>query len=128
MQIIPAGSTGKGEVAGVAINKSNRGSEALQPGSKTGDSVGRQSQVQANEEKGVIDEAEVIRAIEHANKSLEGVYTQFEFSIHEKTREIMVKVIDRETGDVIREIPPEKILDIVAKMWELAGILIDERV
>lgn len=128
MQIIPASSTGKGEVAGVVMNKSSRGSEALQSGGKSSDGVGKQNQVQAKEEKGVIDEAEVIRAIEHANKSLEGVYTQFEFSIHEKTREIMVKVIDRETGDVIREIPPEKILDIVAKMWELVGILIDERV
>jgi len=28
---------------------------------------------------------------------------------------------------MIREIPPEKILDLVAKMWEMAGILIDEK-
>ena len=40
----------------------------------------------------------------------------------------MVKVINSETNEVIREIPPEKILDLVAKMWELAGILVDERV
>jgi flagellar protein FlaG len=29
--------------------------------------------------------------------------------------------------EVIREIPPEKILDMVAKMMELAGILVDEK-
>jgi flagellar protein FlaG len=39
----------------------------------------------------------------------------------------MVKVIDNETQEVIQEIPPEKILDMVAKMWEVAGILVDER-
>jgi flagellar protein FlaG len=52
---------------------------------------------------------------------------QMEFSIHEKTKEIMVKVINSDTKEVIREIPQEKILDMVAKMWEMAGILVDER-
>lgn len=72
-------------------------------------------------------EEELVEAIEKANRALVGAKTQFEFSIHEKTKQIMVKVIDTQTQEVIREIPPEKILDMVAKMWELAGILVDER-
>ncbi|NLC38259.1 MAG: flagellar protein FlaG, partial [Clostridia bacterium] len=59
---------------------------------------------------------------------LEGTFTRFEFSIHEATHEIMVKVFDRESGELIREIPPEKLLDMVAKLWELAGIMVDERI
>ena len=78
--------------------------------------------------KRVLHEKDVFKAIEMANISLELPQTMFEFSIHEKTREIMVKVIDEGTGEVIREIPPEKILDMVAKMWEIAGILVDEKV
>jgi flagellar protein FlaG len=39
----------------------------------------------------------------------------------------MVKVIDINTREVIREIPPEKILDMVATMLEMAGIIVDER-
>lgn len=74
-----------------------------------------------------ISEKSVIDAIEKANKAIIGTRTQMEFSIHEKTKEIMVKVIDSETKEVIREIPQEKILDMVAKMWEMAGILVDER-
>jgi flagellar protein FlaG len=74
-----------------------------------------------------ISERMVIEAIERANKSILGGYRKFEFSIHEKTKEIMVKVIDADTNEVIREIPPEKILDMVAKMWEMAGIIVDER-
>ena len=68
----------------------------------------------------------VIEAIEKANKAISSV-RRFEFSIHEKTKEIMVKVIDNDTNEVIREIPPEKVLDMVAKMWEMAGIIVDER-
>ena len=56
-----------------------------------------------------------------------GVQTQLEFSIHEGTKEIMVKVINTDTKEVVREIPAEKILDMVAKIWELAGIIVDER-
>lgn len=74
-----------------------------------------------------IDESLWIKMIEKANKAITGATCSFEYSIHEGTKEIMVKVINMETQEVIREIPPEKILDMVAKMWELAGIVVDER-
>lgn len=69
----------------------------------------------------------VIDAIQKANKAIMGANTRFEFSIHEKTKEIVVKVINSDTNEVIREIPNEKILDMVAKMWEMAGLIVDER-
>lgn len=74
-----------------------------------------------------ISEKVVIDAIEKANNAISGANRRFEFSIHEKTKEIMVKVINSDTNEVIREIPPEKILDMVATMWEMAGIIVDER-
>lgn len=74
-----------------------------------------------------VGDEQLIKAIERANKALQGATTTFEFSIHEKTKQIMVKVLDKDSGKIIREIPPEKTLDLVAKMWELAGILVDER-
>jgi flagellar protein FlaG len=72
-------------------------------------------------------EAFLIKTIEKANKALEGRYTTLEFSVHARTRQISIKVMDKETGEVIREIPPEKTLDMVARMWEMAGILVDEK-
>ena len=86
------------------------------------------SQINSLEKKEMpVSEKVVIDAIERANKAISGANTRFEFSIHKKTKEIMVKVIDTDTGDVIREIPPEKTLDMVARMWEMAGIVVDER-
>lgn len=75
-----------------------------------------------------VGEKELIKAIEKANKAIIGPDIMFKFSIHEGTKQIMVKVINEETGEIIREIPPEKILNMVAKMWELAGIIVDEKV
>lgn len=70
---------------------------------------------------------QLMKAIDHAIKALQGSETILDFSIHEETKQIMVKVLEKESGKVIREIPNHKILDMVAKLWEMAGIMIDER-
>ncbi len=49
------------------------------------------------------------------------------FGIHEKTNRITIKIVDKKTKEVIREFPPEETLDMIAKAWELAGILVDEK-
>ena len=72
-------------------------------------------------------EEEVIQAVSKANKSFEPFDRRLEFSVHEKTKQIMVKIVDLTNDEVIRELPPEKILDLVAHMMEVAGLLIDER-
>lgn len=50
------------------------------------------------------------------------------FEKHEKTGQWMVRVCDSETDEVIKEIPPEQILDMVGRFCELAGLLVDEKV
>lgn len=74
-----------------------------------------------------VSDEQLVRAIEHAIKAMEGRTTQLSFSIHEETKLINVKVLDKETGEVIREVPPEKMLDFVANLWKMAGIIIDEK-
>jgi flagellar protein FlaG len=74
-----------------------------------------------------VSDEQLIKAIDRAIKVAAGNETTLEFSIHSKTKQIMVKVLNKDTGEIIREIPQEKTLDFVAKLWEMAGILIDER-
>ena len=66
-------------------------------------------------------------AIDEINQKIRPTHTQCEFKYHEQTNRIMITVRDRDTDEVIREIPPEKMLDMVAKTLELAGILVDEK-
>ena len=49
------------------------------------------------------------------------------FGIHEKTNRVMIKIIDKTTKEVIKEYPPEETLDMIAKVWEIAGIMVDEK-
>ncbi|GAA3412780.1 flagellar protein FlaG [Paenibacillus hodogayensis] len=74
-----------------------------------------------------VSDEQLIKAIDRAIKASQGSETELDFSVHKETKQIMVKVLEKETGKVIREIPQEKMLDFVAKLWEMAGIMIDER-
>ena len=65
--------------------------------------------------------------ISKANNRLRSHNTRCEFSYHEETRRVSIKVMDKETEEVIREIPPEKTLEMIEKMWELVGLLVDEK-
>ena len=70
--------------------------------------------------------AEQIRkAVEKLNKSMAN--SEAVFGIHEDTQRVTIKIVDRKTKEVIKELPPEKTLDMIAKVWEMAGILVDER-
>lgn len=72
-------------------------------------------------------EHQLIEAIEKSNKGFKMDNTSLKFSVHEKTKEIMVKVVDDNTKEVIREIPSEKILDMVAAMIERTGVFLDKK-
>ena len=69
----------------------------------------------------------IIDAIEKTNATIKKENQGLEFSIHEATNQIMIKVIDKDTNEVVKEIPSEKILDMLAKIIELSGEFIDEK-
>lgn len=85
-----------------------------------GDAAGNsnEQQQQATNEK-------IKKAVEQLNKNLG--HSEAVFGIHEATNRVTIKIVDKETKEIIRELPPEKTLDMIAKVWEMAGILVDER-
>ncbi|MCQ2496837.1 MAG: flagellar protein FlaG [Lachnospiraceae bacterium] len=70
---------------------------------------------------------EIKSAINQANRRAKFGHANAEFSYHEETKRISIKIVDQDTNEVIREIPPEETLDMISKMWELAGIIVDEK-
>ncbi len=67
----------------------------------------------------------VKKAVDEMNKKMANSVAQF--GIHEETNHITIKIVDKETKKVIKELPPEKTLDMIAKVWEMAGLLVDEK-
>lgn len=68
---------------------------------------------------------QIKKAVEKLNRNL--MNSEAVFGIHEETNRVTIKIVDKETKEVLKELPPEKTLDMIAKAWELAGLLVDER-
>ncbi len=73
-----------------------------------------------------IQNEKVKKAVEELNKKMVD-HSEAVFGIHEKTNRVTIKIVDKDSKKVIKELPPEKTLDMIAKVWEMAGILIDEK-
>ena len=68
---------------------------------------------------------QIKKAVEQLNKKMNN--SEALFGMHEGTNRVTIKIVDKSTKEVIKELPPEKTLDMIAKAWELAGLLVDEK-
>lgn len=75
-----------------------------------------------------VSEKELVRAIEKANKAVQGTEHIINYKVHEATKEIVVQIMDKGTREIVHEIPPEKFIDLIEKLKELTvGAIIDEK-
>ena len=84
-----------------------------------------EQQGSGQESQGKAESENLKKAVEQINQKMSD--SEAVFGIHEKTNRITIKIVDKKTKEVIREFPPEETLDMIAKAWELAGILVDEK-
>lgn len=115
------------------INNSPNGTQVVSPTQTTAaasvnnDSQGQDSGTGQGGKSGQQPSQKFVsQAVENANSHMP-VKTKCEFAYDETTKRISITIKDKETDEVIREVPPKETLEMVAKMWELAGILVDEK-
>ena len=108
--------TTQGKAVSGDIAAGTRVGETERQDSQSGQN-GSQNQQPSNEQ--------LKKAVEQLNKSMP--HSEAIFVFHEETNRVTIKIIDKDTKEVIKELPPEKTLDMIAKVWELAGILVDEK-
>lgn len=85
------------------------------------------SQPESGQRDNEVLEKQIKDAITRANDKLKVSRTKCEFTYHDEVKRVSIKVIDMDTEQIIREIPPEETIELVKKLWELAGLLIDEK-
>ncbi|WP_066192338.1 MULTISPECIES: flagellar protein FlaG [Gracilibacillus] len=66
--------------------------------------------------------------VEGLNSFLESTQTSIRYELHEKLDRYFVKIVDQDTEEVVREIPPEKMLDVYASMFEYMGFIVDKKI
>ena len=85
------------------------------------------SDKQLNDPKIVLSKEKAEKVVNSINEFLKGSNTQLVFKYHEGLNEYYAAVVDEFTNQVIREIPPKKLLDIFASMKDYLGLLIDKK-
>ena len=84
-----------------------------------------ESQNQASKETLAQKQDRIKKAVDEINKKANN--SEAIFGIHEETNRVTIKLVDKDTKEVIKELPPERTLDMIAKVWEMAGLLVDEK-
>ncbi|MDD6340029.1 MAG: flagellar protein FlaG [Butyrivibrio sp.] len=74
----------------------------------------------------VPSEGTIKQAISDINKKI-NPNTVAEYGYHDETNRVTIKIVDKETDKTIKEFPAEETLDMIAKVWELAGMFLDEK-
>ena len=85
-----------------------------------------QEHIVETEEQIQEDNARIKKAINEISKKMSS-NAEAVFGIHEKTNRVTIKMVDKDTRKVIKEFPPDETLDMIAKVWEIAGLMVDEK-
>ena len=79
----------------------------------------------AEPEKQAVSESEGLNAMEKANELMELFSCDLRFEKHQDTGIIQISIVDRNDGNVIKKIPPNSVLDVIARMRDIIGGLMD---
>lgn len=71
---------------------------------------------------------EIQQDIAKINDQLESMNRSIRFSIDEGTKDIVVRVVDENTGEVVMQIPPDELLKLRERLSEMSGLLVREQV
>ncbi|EFM09013.1 flagellar protein FlaG protein [Paenibacillus curdlanolyticus YK9] len=75
-----------------------------------------------------VSEKALVSAIDKANKAVSGTPHEFNYKYHEGSGHVIVQILNKETHEIIHEIPSEKFIELVEKLQELTvGAIIDEK-
>ena len=81
-----------------------------------------QDQAEQQVEKKQIQPEELLQQIKALTE--DGLYS-VRFENDNEANAMIVKVVDRETDEVIRQIPPEELLDLTKRLNDLRGNIVD---
>lgn len=76
--------------------------------------------------KNAPSENTIKQAVSDINKRI-NPNTVARYGFHDDTNRVTIKIVDKNSDKVIKEFPAEETLDMIAKVWELAGVFLDER-
>lgn len=116
-------------IHGVSFRVDNPGSH--QPENTQSESIVEpQVQFQASSQEQVTEQEKkemYEQATEQMNKVFQAINENLVFKFHDDADQLYAELISLDTKEVIKTIPPEYLLEMKAKMKEMIGLFIDEK-
>ena len=81
-----------------------------------------------NGDKVSLSAEEIEGIIKELNQFIQIFNTKIAFEIDKETKKTILRIVDVETNEVIRQIPPEELLKISRRISELLGVIINEKI
>ncbi len=78
------------------------------------------------EEREPMDEESVSYMMQELNELMSKINCNLEFQYHKEVNMMSVRMLDKKTHEVIKEVPPEDMLDQMAKAREWLGAFLDK--
>ena len=123
---VKAESQAKVETASNAAASDDLMKKTIQIDTKETDKNGKEGNRDDSQAKQTISEnSKIKKAVDEINKKAHN--SEAVFGIHDATNRVTIKIVDKDTKKVLKEYPPEKTLDMIAKVWEMAGLLVDQK-
>lgn len=88
----------------------------------------QEKKAEASEKSPVGNRERIERMVEAMDNYVKSIQRDLEIQVNQDTGDIVIKVLSRESGKIIREIPPENLLKLASKMEEMAGVLFQKSV
>lgn len=115
---------------------SNISSSQLSTTTRKETNIGTTEEIKVNEpkknedprQKVDLNEDTLKDIVKGMNDFLNPTHTSLKFEFHEKLNEYYVTLVDDKTKEIVREIPPKKLLDFYAAMTEKIGLLVDRKI
>lgn len=101
----------------LVVQKTSQKSEGGMQGGYSNENTPEQQVDQDNEK--------IKNAVADLNKKMNNTVCQY--GIHEGTGRVTIKILDKSSKEVIKEYPAEETLDMIQKAWELAGLMVDQK-
>jgi len=110
-------------------NTCEAANEAVKTKAVTKGNISGQSQTRESRDKNVqpLTRENLDSITISLNKFMQSLNTDIHFEVHEKTKRLIVQVIDNSSNKVLKEFPPHQLLDTIAAIQERIGFLLDKR-
>lgn len=107
--------TNSGKTSSVSVEKRKQNNNNINDGTR-----------EISQEPKKVNE-EIQKMVDELNDRLDSTDQTIKYEVHDKTNTVMIRIVNKETDEVIREVPKESDLDALADVLEKAGMMFDEK-